>query len=83
MPTVTTAPCNVGYMTKVPVDPSNGATYFYSYACPVSPTVCPDYALRATLEVASNPALATDIDSVPPATFLGCACADPAYCVSP
>lgn len=72
------APCNVSYMTEVPLDPSNGATYFYAYACAAATST--DYVLRASaLENTTNPALSTDVDG----TVYGCACADPAYCVSP
>jgi len=75
-------PCSnaVSYMTKVPTDP-RGGTYFYYYA---SPTPSTEYLLMATLEVASNPALSTDVDpAVAGGTVLGCACTDPAYCIQP
>lgn len=79
------APCNVSYMTKVPIDPSNGGTYFYAYS---SNATGSDYVLRARLELASNPAMTSDIDN----DTIGCTvaagfpCADttyPYYCVSP
>lgn len=78
------APCNVGYMTKVPVDPGGSSTaYLYN-------TNWVDYVLRAQLESAKNTALATDVDTTSPA--LGCVCTDNGgvspdanryYCIQP
>jgi type II secretion system protein G len=74
------APCNVSYMTRVPVDPSNGATYFYAYA-----STGADYVLKGRLEITTNPAMSTDIDGdvLSCTTANGASCNDPAYCVSP
>jgi len=64
-----------GYMTVVPTDPGGGsAAYAYN-------TNLVDYVLRAQLELATNPAFATDVDG----TVLGCNCADASryYCIQP
>jgi type II secretion system protein G len=63
-----------GYMTKVPADPLNSGSNVYTYNTDLS-----DYVLKAVLENASNTALTSDVDGSP----LGCACADPAYCIQP
>jgi len=62
-----------GYMTSVPTDPGNN-TYYY---CTTDATA--GYVLAATLENASNPALADDVNG----TVQGCNCVDPVYCIQP
>ena len=80
---MTTALEGGGYMTEVPIDPLNGATYWYAYSSTL--TTGAEYVLKARLELAGNPAFVTDVDGEP----LGCtvansaSCVDPAYCVMP
>lgn len=76
------APCNVSYMSSVPTDPLNNATYFYSYSCPTPGT---RYVLRSTLENTSNVALNTDVDgdALSCTAANGASCNDPAYCIMP
>jgi len=82
--TMTTALQGGGYMTLVPIDPSDGATYFYAYSSNATGT---DYVLRARLEVSSNPALNTDVDGdvmgCTAASGFSCGDATPIYCVMP
>ena len=71
------APCNVGYMTKVPTDPGGSVAYAYN-------TNLSDYVLRAQLEPGgSSSLLATDVDTTSP--NLGCDCTDGSryYCIQP
>jgi len=77
--TLTTAIEGGGYMTKVPVDPTNNTTYYYAYGGTAT-----DYVLRATLENISNTAFNTDVDGT--TTVGSCNCADGAsafYCIEP
>jgi len=68
-----------GYMTKVPVDPTGGATYYYAYGGTGS-----DYTLKATLEnnVQTGP-LGSDVDGTTIAGAGACTCNDPIYCIQP
>lgn len=63
-----------GYMTKVPLDPTNTGSYVYMYGGTAT-----DYALKATLENTANTALDTDVDG----TAITCTCDDPIYCIQP
>jgi len=72
--TCTTIPAALesgGYIAAIPADPG---TTSYAYGGTAT-----SYTLLATLENADNNALDSDIDG----TSNACACADPAYCVSP
>jgi type II secretion system protein G len=64
-----------GFMTKVPVDPTNNATYYYAYASDGT-----DYVLWSKLEISSNPALLNSVHTNP---LMGCNCTTPAYCIQP
>ncbi len=78
--TMTTALTGGSYMTSVPLDPLNNATYFYAYS-----STGTRYVLKARLENTSNPALSNDVDG----DALSCtaannaSCNDPAYCIMP
>lgn len=63
-----------GYMTKVPLDPTNTGSYVYMFG-----STGTDYALKSTLENTSNTALNTDVDG----TAISCTCDDPIYCIQP
>lgn len=80
--TMSTALEGGGYMTEVPVDPINNATYFYAYS---SPTPSTEYVLKARLEITTNPALGTDVDgdALSCTTANTASCNDPAYCIQP
>ena len=81
-----------GYISVIPTDPSTGGVCTdgtqagcYKYAplnadssvCSSEP--CPKYVIGATLEVANNTVLDSDIDG----TVGGIACADPTFCQTP
>ena len=80
--TMATALQTNGYMTVVPLDPMNNATYFYAYS---SPTPSASYVLKGRLEVTTNPAYNSDVDgdSLSCTTANGASCNDPAYCIRP
>jgi general secretion pathway protein G len=59
-------------ISKLPNDPSSGATYYYG-------TNGSSYVVGARLEDGNNPSLNDDDDS---ATLYGVACADPVYCIT-
>ena len=67
-----------GYMTKVPIDPTNSGNNVYMYATNAT-SAAQRYILRAYLENATHSALTTDVDGTP----YDCACTDPAYCIQP
>jgi prepilin-type N-terminal cleavage/methylation domain-containing protein len=79
--TMSTAIEGGGYMTEVPLDPLNNATYFYAYS---SPTPGPDYVIRGRLEQNATPG-APDVegDILSCTTANSASCNDPAYCVMP
>jgi len=68
------------YMSNVPLDPLNNATYFYAYSSNGT-----KYVLKARLENTANTALNTDVDgdALSCTTANGASCNDPAYCIMP
>jgi len=68
-----------GYMTKIPSDPTNNATYYYAYG-----STGIEYTLKAILEnnVQTGP-LGSDVDTSTICAVAGATCADPAYCIQP
>ncbi len=61
-------------ISNLPRDPINSGNNVYFYGVSTDKQ---NYALKATLEVTDNSALATDVDG----TVLGLGCDDPSYCV--
>ena len=80
------APCNVAYMSAVPVDPLNTVNNVYMYATDVA-TGAQRYVLRAYLE-SHHSALDTDVDNVGGNPVYNCACgtngaSEREYCLQP
>lgn len=67
-----------GLLAQTFDDPSTGKSYQYAVNSITDPQ---DYVVLATLEDAGNTALTSANDQDGP--VLGCACADPAYCLAP
>lgn len=86
--TTLTALVTENFISSIPGDPTNNATYTYSYAgtdlagaaCTTGP--CASYIVKAVIE-GSGATPAGDVDNSAGAVALAASCDDPSYCMRP